>query len=250
LIPEQIPPAIRSALKTSLRLEAGPAAADAPSSADLRWAAGVMETAYSAVKGDDSWKALLGFYDGLSQPQRRLKAGLDARFDVLQNLRWDLNRTRIIADSSVLQAEYSRLGDYWQMSNIHLFRGNGYFYQADFRRAESEYREMLRWAETTASPELRCKALAALTAAYSSQIRPEQEQACLRDLRQLARTYKLEYWDAFTSVASALLHVQLNQREKSIKELSAGLRFASRKRDSAALETLFENLPSNRACRR
>ena len=242
LVHEQIPPAIRLALKTSLQLEGAPAGLDAPNPQDLRWAAEIMESAYGATNGDHSWKALLRFYDDLSPPERAIKRSLDARFD---KVALDYNQRRLasaLQASASLAPEYSRMRDLWQLANIHHLRGNSFHYQADFQRAENEYREMLRFAEMTGAPELRAKALGALFSAYDNQIRPDEAADCIGQLRLLAGKYRLESWTAFAAQASGTHQRRLSQWDQSARSYTAALGFAYRSRDLRLLEMLLENL--------
>ncbi len=240
--PEAIPPAIRSALKRSLRNGASATAAAEPSGEDLRWAAKTMEAAYGATNGDRSWQALLKFYDGLSPPQRALKKRLDESFDTAQDLSHKGQDPSALRLSALLEPGFLRLKDYWQLFNLHHLRGNCFFYQADFRRAETEYRKMLALYEKTGAPELEAKALAALTAAYSAQTRPSDAEACISRLKDVAERYNLESWEAFAAHFSGGMRRQVNLLEESVRDFSAVLRYAYRSRDENLLETSLENL--------
>ena len=83
LLPEEVPRAIHSALRTSLRLEGTQPAPGTADSAGLRWAAETLEAGYSAATGEQSWRALIDFYKGLTPGQREIKKSLDQQFDAV-----------------------------------------------------------------------------------------------------------------------------------------------------------------------
>lgn len=242
VLPEKIPPAIRSALKRSLEPDGKPAAIAIPSSADLVWAAETMEAAYSNTTGDHSWKTLLTFYAGLSPPQRNTKKSLDRRLEVCANL---LNTHQIDAalrGSESLGREFSLLGDYWQLFNIHFLRGNCFYYQAQFGRAEAEYQEMMRLAEKTGAPECLAKALQSLIAADSALMHPDDALKNITALRNLAETYSLDSWKATAAQTSGGVHRMLDQLDESVQDYSAALSFAYRDHDEDRLESVLEGL--------
>jgi CHAT domain-containing protein/thioredoxin-like negative regulator of GroEL len=242
LIPEQIPPAIRSALKRSLQQEDSPAKLGEPSSADLQWAAETMEAAYGSTTGDHSWKALLTFYAGLSPPQRKTKRLLDDRFQKVVDLHLAGKLAPALRESESLEPEFSRLQDYWQSFNIHFLRGNCYYYQAAFQRAEAEYREMLHFAELTGAPGFRAKAVAALASVYSEQVRPDDVMRCIAELTRIATLYHLDSWAASAAQREGALHRRMNRLEESVKDYSAALSFAYRNRDEDCLASVLESL--------
>lgn len=242
LVPEQIPPAIRLALKTSLRPEGGPEGRDAASPEDLRWAAGIMESAYGAAISDHSWKALLQFYDSLSPAEREFKRMLNDRFDRAQE---DLHQKRLesaLRAGASLEPGYAKIKDHWQLFNIHHLRGNCFIYLADFPRAESEYRKMLRYAELTEAPELRAKALGALFSALNSQVKPDEVEYRLGELRRVAEEYHLDSWSAFAAQATASFYWRLSQWDLCVKNLTIALGYACRNRDFMMLAGLMEKL--------
>jgi CHAT domain-containing protein len=242
LVPEQIPPAIRSALKMSLQREYSPAKMGEPSSADLRWAAETMEAAYGSTTGDHSWKALLTFYAGLSPPQRETKMSLDDRFQKVVDLHLDGKLAAALRESESLEPEFSRLQDYWQLFNTHFLRGNCYYYQAAFQRAEAEYLEMLRLGELTGAPEFRAKALAALASVYVEQVRPDEAMRCIAELTRIATIYHLDSWAASASQRAGALHFRLNDLVESVSDYTAALGFAYRNQDEACLTSVHEAL--------
>ena len=242
LVPEQVPPAIRSALKRSLQLEGSPARLGEPSSADLQWAAETMEAAYGATAGDHSWKALLTFYAGLSPPQRQTKMSLDDRFQKVVDLHLDGKLAAALRGSESLEPHFSRLQDYWQLFNIHFLRGNCCYYRADFQHAEAEYREMLRLADLTGAPEFRAKALAALASVYSIQVRPDDVMRCIAELTKIATLYHLDLWAASAAQCEGALHRRMNRLEESVTDYSAALSFAYRNRDEGRLVSVLEAL--------
>jgi len=242
LVPEQIPPAIRYALKTGLQWETVPGPAEAPGPRDLRWAAEVMESAYGASSGDHSWQSLVRFYDDLSPQARTLKRSLDSRFD---GIALDYNQNRLAAalqGTVPLDREYSRIRDYWQLVNIHHLRGNCFHYQADFQRAESEFREMLRYAGLTGAPELRAKALAGLSSALENGVRPDEAEARIAELREVAGRHNLEYYSAYAAQLAGTLQRRLSQWDQSTRSYAAALGYACRNRDSRQSEFLLESL--------
>ncbi len=240
--PEQVPIAIRSALKRSLTAAGKGAAAGEPGTEDLEWAAGIMEAAYSITNGDHSWAALLRFYAGLSPPQRAQKKDLDAKMDAAIALSHNGLVPAALRLSAPLEPGFSRLQDYWQLFNLHHLRGNCFFYQADFRGAEAEYREMLRLSESTGAPELQAKALAALAVAYNTQTRPDAAAVCIDRLREIALRFSLDSWKAAADSASGSMHRQVNQLAESVRDFSAVLRYAYRTRNEDLLETSLDSL--------
>jgi CHAT domain-containing protein len=242
LLPEEVPRAIRSALIKSLRLEGTQPAPGTADSAGLRWAAETLEAGYSAATGDQSWRALFDFYKGLTPGQREIKKSLDQQFDTIIKTHQARDFATALQGSKSLEREYSRLRDYWQLFSIHSLRGNCFYYQADFQRAEFEYGEMLRLAKQTEAPELRATALTALFAAYAQQIRPDDEEICISELRMLAERYNLDSRKASAAEASGSLHLILNQLNESVRDYTAALGFAYRARDEGQLERLLEIL--------
>ncbi|MGA2264706.1 MAG: CHAT domain-containing protein, partial [Acidobacteriota bacterium] len=144
--------------------------------------------------------------------------------------------------SESLGRDFSLLGDTWQLCNIHLLRGNCFYWQADFDRAEFEYREMLRVAEQTGAPELRAKALAALSVAYANQSRPDDERSCLTALRTIAERCGYDSYKASAALSSGWLHLRLNHLEESLKDYTAALSYAYRNRDEVGLEKVLADL--------
>ena len=242
MIPERIPAAIRLVLKKSLQEVNGQAASESPRPADLKWAAETMEGAYSTATGDHSWKALLTFYGGLSPAQKRMKRSLDDRFEKLVGLQNSRQTALALSESESLKPAFATLQDYWQLVNIHHLRGNCFYYQADFRRAEIEYLEMQRLADVTGAPELRAKALAALTTAYLGQDKFDDAEACMTALRQVADQYNLDSWRAYAAETRGLLHLRMNQFEESVRNYSIALRIAYRNHNEAKIEGVLENL--------
>jgi CHAT domain-containing protein/tetratricopeptide (TPR) repeat protein len=242
LVPEQVPPAIRSALKRSLQLEGSPARLGEPTSADLRWAAETMEAAYSATVGDHSWKALLTFYAGLSPPERQAKRSLDGRFQKIVDLHLAGKLAPALRGSESLEPQFSRIQDYWQLFNIHFLRGNCHYYQADFQHAEAEYREMLRLADLTGAPEFRAKALAALISAYNMLMRPDDAARCITELASVAKSYHMDSWEASVAQYLGTFHRRLNQFGESLSDYTVALSFAYRNRDEGCLARVLEAL--------
>ena len=242
VVPAQAFQGMHWALKTGLQRDHETPADGEADAGELRWAAGILADARER-RGDPSCNSLLQFYDGLSPPMRQRKKKLDAGLDDLQSKQSSYPLGRILAETDAMARECTSLKDVWQLVNVHHLRGNAYFYQADFPRAESEYLLMQRFAEQTAAPELQVRSLACLNSVYGNQsTRLADEQAAIRAIRQLSSLHKLEYWEAYASQASAFMHLRLNQLPDALKDFTAVLGFAYRTRDEALLEVLFENL--------
>jgi CHAT domain-containing protein len=244
LVPYQAATAIRDALRKSLQREGSALKPGEASTAELQWAAETLEKSYGAATGDHSWQALLRFYAGLSPPQRKLKKSLDAELMRLSDLLNHEQPAAALAGSESLGREFSRLHDLWQLFNIHSLRGNCFYFQANFERAADEYREMLRYGELTAAPELRAKALTDLVAADVSLKRPDDLEACLKDLGQLADLYGRDSWRQWADTGLGSLYRWRNQLNESMKYYTAALALAYRNRDDLSLGRLLQGLYS------
>jgi len=244
LVPDQAPWAIRRALRLSLQREGSALKPGEASTAELLWAAEILEKSYGAATGDHSWQALLRFYGGLSPPQRRLKKSLDE--DLMRRAELQNNEQPVaaLAGSESLEREFSLLHDTWQLFNIHSLRGNCFYFQANFERATDEYREMLRYGELAAAPELRAKALSALVTSYTSLKRPDDLDACLKDLGRLADQYSRNLWKEWEEVGLGSLYRWRNQLNESMKCWTAALASAYRNRDDMSLGSLLPSLYS------
>jgi CHAT domain-containing protein/thioredoxin-like negative regulator of GroEL len=244
LVPNQAPTAIRDALRKSLQREGSALKPGEASTAELQWAAETLEKSYGAASGDHSWQALLRFYAGLSPPQRKLKKSLDLELMRLADLLNHEQPAAALAGSESLGREFSHLHDTWQLFNIHSLRGNCFYYQANFERAADEYREMLRVGKLTAAPELRAKALAAQVAIYVPVKRPDDLEACLMDLGQLADQYGRDLWRQWANAGLGSLYRWRHQLNESMKCWTTALASAYRNRDDLSLGSLLQSLYS------
>ena len=98
------------------------------------------------------------------------------------------------------------------------------------------------WPKQTGAPDLCATALAALFSAYAQQMRPDDEEICISELRMVAERYNLDSRKAFAAEASGSLHLRLNQLNESVRDYTAALGFAYRARDEGLLERLLETL--------
>jgi CHAT domain-containing protein len=232
---EKIPAAIRKAMREVLAREGASRKPNQPDSADLKWAAETLESAYGAMTGDHSWNALILFYGGLSPPDRNLKRTLDKRLFELAASQGTTPVDLVLSGSATLEPQYSSLNDIWQLFNIHSLRGNCFFLKADFRSAELEYRQMLQYAEKTNAPEMRAKALAALFSALGDLNRFDEMAAAAADLEAVAAKYRLDFWTAYAANAAGALHRKLHQPQEALEDYSKVLDYAYRNRDDAML---------------
>jgi CHAT domain-containing protein len=227
--PYQVPAVIWSAMRQSLRLETGLVAAGNPTSDDLRWAAGIMEEAYSAATGDHSFKALLKFYAGLSPPQRELKRNLDRKFQDLTTLDYNSKLSDIMQTGKLLEYQYSQLADLWQLANLHHLFGNAlYMGKADFSGACSEYLKMHDLAAQLSSPNLMGRAFGSLAMIYSAQGKFEDSLRYANEIESLAKTYNMESYQAYAYMMMGDRHQALGQFEQSLEEYTRALGFTSR----------------------
>ena len=239
---EGVPAEIRRTLKESLQREGTQPAPGSPDPAGLAWAAETLEAEYSAATGDRSWRKLIDFYKGLTPNLRGMKRILDRQFDAARALHQGRDFTAALQKSESLEREYSRLRDHWQLFNIHQLRGNSFYWRAEFNRAEAEYREMLRLAKQIGAPDLCATALMALYSSCAAQMRPDDEERYIGELRELAERHNLGLRQAFVAEASGALHRRLSQLTESVRDYTAALGFAYRDRNEGLIERLLETL--------
>jgi CHAT domain-containing protein/TolA-binding protein len=237
-----MPTAIRSALRRSLAADGTSAAVKGPKSADLFWAAQILEAAYAPATGDHSFKTLLRFYQGLSPEQLALKRKLDERFQELVKLLGSGNLMAAMNGSKALESEYMNLQDLWQVANIHHLCGNTlYFSSADYEAAHIEYGKMLEIAERLQSPDITTKALAALALINAEQRNFDEGLRYAEESRQKAKLHRLESWQAYSGLVLGLLYQRLGWLDQSLREYTAALRIAYPRRDEGTLIDLLEN---------
>jgi len=230
-------------MRQSLQLENASVTDGNPTSDDLRWASGIMEETYSAVTGDHSFEALLRFYAGLSPPQRELKRDLDREFQNLVALHRNSKFSDVLQAGKTLEYQYSKLGDLWQLVNLHHLLGNClYLGEADFLGANSEYRKMHDFATRLAAPDLMAKALGSLSMIYSVQGKYEDSLRCANEMKSLAATYNLESWQAYACMMLGDQFQWLGEYEQSLREYTNALGYTSRLFNGSQLIETLESL--------
>ncbi len=241
--PSSMPAAIRSAMRRSLELDGVPGVDKKPGSEDLVWAARILEAAYAEATGDHSFQALLGFYQGLSPGQRFRKRNLDQKFQNLMKQHRGSDPAAALRGSNALAREYTKIRDDWQIANIHHLRGNTLIYsKADYQAAGIEYGRMLEVARRLDSPDLASKARGALALAYMEQKKFDDGLRCAGELRTVAGKYRLDSWQAYSSLILGDLYRQLGQLDQSLGEYTTALRLAYRRQDEGVLIDTLENL--------
>ena len=242
LVPDKAPGAIQAALRRSLEMDPSPAESGRPDSEDYRWAAEIMAEAYSGVTASKGYTQLVRFYDGLSPPSRATKRKLDATYRNLVDLYRQGKIENALAQSESIRRRYSDLQDSWQLLNLHHLRGSCFYYTAQFRKAELEYREMLRLAELIGSPDLLAMSLAAVGSALSEQRKMEEYLLLSQRLKQVAEEHNLDYWSAFASRNLGTTYLLLSRLEDSKEAYLEVLGPAYRLRDEGILVNTLENL--------
>lgn len=240
--PYQMPPAIWSAMMRSLNPES--ASRDAtPDPQDLVWAAQVMESGYSKTTGDNSLKAFIDFYIGLSPPQRTIKKNLDHRFQELLKLHQNGQFALVLQQSESLESSYRKLRDFWQLVDLHYLRGSCYYLEnAGFDRAEAEFADMLKISEALNSEYLVGWSLAALSVIYREKGEFDSCLACAKRLRSLGSESKLCTWEMYGCTLLGDQWLRVGKFEESLREYSAALRFAYRLLDGLKVIETLESL--------
>jgi len=239
----QMPAAILSAIGQSLEVGPVPAAPGDPDSEDLRWAAETMESAYSAATGDNSLRAPLDFYIGLSPPQRTLKQSLDKELQTLGQQYRGGDFTAVLQQSAPLAHRYAGLGDFWQLASLHHLRGNTFYLgRADFSSAEAEFRRMLEIADRVHSLDYRAKALASLAMICGMQRKFDESMQYAGKLKALAEQYKLDPWRVYAGITIGNQYRHMGQFEQSQGAYASAVQMAYRLYDGRTITEILEYL--------
>ncbi len=237
IVPEKIPPIIRSLLLESLTV------ADNTDPSGLSWAAGVLEASRRAATGDASGAVLLKQYRSFSQSQRRARRELNARLERLIASFSGGGMLPALKGSDGLAVALERWRDHWQLVRLYQLRGTARFYGlSDFAGATAEYRKMLRCAELSTDPDLVARSLAALSSSYGEEARYDEALTALSRLKQVARNSGLRSWTLFACNSLGAVYLKLNQLQESLREYSSALTQAYRAMDHESLVLALENL--------
>jgi CHAT domain-containing protein/thioredoxin-like negative regulator of GroEL len=236
LAPFHAPAAIRLFLRRSSAAQLSSEAARRAEAADLYWAAQVIAKSHAAVARDATYEKLLGFYAGLSPPQRARKKALDQRLEALVELHLQGRLLSALRGTESLIPQYEALRDYWQLSSIRHLRGNCiYFGTADFESAMHEYRIMLDLSERGSDPDLIARALGALSVGYLDRGRYQEALTHSSRLIDLADRCSLDVWKAFGHRTLANAYLALNSYDDSLRHYVVALTLANRLMDTDVL---------------
>jgi CHAT domain-containing protein len=243
LAPYQMPPAIWSTMRQSLQLEKASLSNDDVHSEDLRWAASILEVAYSAATGDKSFRALLDFYDELSPSRRARKKKLDQDFQALVKLHREGKFEEVLYSSEFLKDQYLTLNDRWQIYNLHHLRGNClYLGRADFEGAYDEFQKMHEIGKDFDSPYLIAKALGSLAMICGVQGKYDESRSHAYTMKDLARIHNLDSIQAYAYIILGDQFRRLGQLEQSIPEYANALGFANRLHNESRVIEILEDL--------
>ncbi|MBN2321447.1 MAG: CHAT domain-containing protein [Acidobacteria bacterium] len=247
-VPHQMPAAIWAAMRNSLAFEDAEEVPDRPNAEDLKWAAGIMESAYSRITGDHSYGKMLEYYRGLSSPRRLQKKTSDALFQSLVKLQERSDYETILRRSGPLEQEYMDLQDSWQLYNLHHLRGNCFYIRADFNSAGEEAQEMLRIARDLDSPELIARSLAAFTPVTNEQRKFTDTIRLAGELREITEAHGLDSWRSYIGSAFGYHYLKLGQYERSLREYTAALKWSCRFSDVSGITDALENTGTVMEC--
>lgn len=241
--PYQMPAAIKFAMTQSLELEQDAITNTHPNSEDFRWAAQIMETAYSESTGDTSFKAYFAFYGGLSPPQRAWKRRLDGEFQEINRLYRNSNFETVLTRSKSLKQQYTKLGDFWQLAALYHLCGNSlYLGESDFPATEAEFRKMLEIAERIHALDFKAKAIGSLAMIDGMQRKFDESIYYVNMLKALAQSHHLESLNTYAFIIRGNQLLRLGQLEKSLHEYSTALEMAYRTLDGVSIIQTLENL--------
>jgi CHAT domain-containing protein/thioredoxin-like negative regulator of GroEL len=243
--PYVIPSAIWSAMRNSLAREQALENGGKASSEDLRWAAETMERAYSAETGDHTFRAFIDFQDGLSPPERRQKKDLDQKFQALAKILNEEDRSKsdlILQSSKPLEIQYTKIGDYWQLANIHHLRGSCYYQsRADFRAAESEYMQIHQIGIKLQSRYLECMGLRQLAMIYGNERKFAQSIEAANKAMGLSQKYKVDSSLSQASLCIGNQYSHLGQFRLALQQYAKTLSYASHSFEPSRMCAALEN---------
>jgi CHAT domain-containing protein len=230
-------------MRRSLQLDQVSVPNSDASSEDLLWAVQIMEAAYSDATGDHGFGALLEFYAGLSPSQREYKKALDQKFQELVELHKNGGFSQVMSDSESLIQQYSKLGDSWQLFNLHHLRGNSlYWGSANFDGAYIEFCRMLDIAERLASPYLSAKALGSLANICAELGQYDESFRYASIEKNLGKTHNLDSWQAHACIMLGNQFQRIGQYEQSLREYNNALGLANRLQYAIQIMECLENL--------
>ncbi len=239
IVPEKIPPLIRSLLLESLTL----AQETAGDPSGPQWAAATLEAARRTATDDTSGNALLEFCRSLPPSRRKVRHELNTRLEQLIASFSRGGMLPALKGSDALVSGFERMGDHWQLVRLYQLRGTARFYGlSDYNGASVEYGRMLHRAELSTDPDLIARALAALSSSYGEEARYDEALAVLSRLKQLADSSGLQSWAAFACNSLGATYLKLNQLHNSLQEYSTALAGAYRTMDHESLVLALENL--------
>lgn len=241
--PYQMPAAILTAMKLSLQLEQTPSEPGEPNSEDLRWAAQTLEEAYGDFTGDHSLRDALVFYNGLSPPQRVLKTVLDKEYQHLSRQYRESKFSAVLQGSKPLEHQYTKIGDFWQLADIHQLRGIAFYLgKADFGAAEAEFQTMLKIANRARAMDPIARAIASLAMISGMQRRFDNSLSYANRLNALAQKHKWESRRIYACMTIGNQYRRMGQLEKCLREYSAALEMSYRLLDGISIIQALENL--------
>ncbi|MBN2320094.1 MAG: CHAT domain-containing protein [Acidobacteria bacterium] len=241
--PYQMPPIIWSAMRRSIQLDPAPAGENDADSEDLQWAARIIEDAYGAATGDRSFRGLLDFYAGLSPSQRAQKKILDQNFQKLVELHSDGELEEVLSQSGLLKDPYARIGDLWQLYNLHHLRGNClYLGRDEFDGAYFEFRKMHEIAMRFESPYLIARALGSLAMICGERGKFDESLRYADEMKKLAANHNLDSWQAYACITLGNQFRRLGQYEHSLREYTNALGFANRLLTENQIVEVLESL--------
>lgn len=241
-VPYQMPAAIWATMRKSLALENAGEIQDNLNAEDLKWTAGIMESAYRKATGDHSFRQMLDYYKGLLPQERTQKKTLDELFQNLAKLQESREYRIILLRSDPLKQQYLNLQDIWQLYNLHNLRGQCFYMCSEYGNACEEFLEMLRLARRLDSPELIARSLVSVAAIKSQQRKFDDSMDFAGELREIVDTHGMDSWRSYVGVMFGYQYIRLGQYDQSLKESISALKSAYRFSDASITAEALENI--------